>query len=780
MERVDRIVRLAARALRASRAVFSHSPVFECDDAVAWLCAPVCAKDGESLGTLSVVDDVPRSWTADDVATLNDLAADIAIEYARAQLDDYLEYTTVLVQVASPDGRLLFVNRAWRQALGYDPTTICAADVVATDERGVYVQAVQQVLSGREVPPFEIVFVTTSGARLVVRAVLRARFEDGVPVSVRGTFEDVTATMQIDEAQTRLVEVLEATSDFVGIADMSGQAVYINRAGRALIGMGARESLSPVSMRTVYTRAGRQQLLRTAIPAAMRGRTWQGESWIRARDGRTIPVSQVVVAHMSASGVWYFSTIMRDVSEARLLQRLAFDVGDADDADAGFLVALDLFCQVTGWPYAEVWLPDEAKSMLTRGPVRGQPPEKAVPRVGIPVMADDEVVAVLVFAMPDGDAGDESKQRLVAHLAGQLGDLIRRKQAEDALRASEERFRRLSMASNDGVVIVRDGRFLEVNAAFSRMAGYPEGELPSNPVADYIAPADRDEVVRRMLNDIEGTYFASFTRRDGTVFEAEVTAKRCMYRGSPARIAVVRDITEWRRVDRLKNEFVSTVSHELRTPLTSIRGALGLLEGGVGGSMAPKALDLLRMARENSDRLIRLINELLDLDKIEAGKLELKYVTLTPAAIVRMTLDGIAGMADEHKIRLVEHVEAHRSFVADRDRIVQVLTNLLSNAIKFSPAGSAVEVEVHAISTMVRFAVHNDGPGIAAADRARLFARFQQLDSGDNRRRGGTGLGLAISKAIVEQHGGHIGVQSEPNVRTTFWFEIPMARVKRE
>ncbi len=674
MDQVDRIVRLAARALRAARAAFSHSADIAFDDAVAWLAEPVRAKDGEILGTLYVVDDIPRQWTADDSAMLEDLAAsiatEVALEYAEAKVEDYLEHTQVLVQLASPDGRLLFVNRAWRRTLGYDHTKICAADVVAADQRGVFVEAMQQVLAGREVPPFETVFLTATGKPLVLRAILRGRFENGLGVSVRGTFEDVTASLETDEAQTRLVEVLEATSDFVGIAEMSGQAVYINRAGRALIGMGARESLASVGMRTVFTRAGRQQLLRHAIPKAMRERTWQGESTIRTRDGRVVPVSQVIVAHMSASGVWYFSTIMRDITAA--------------------------------------------------------------------------------------------------------------KQAEDALKASEERFRRLSMASNDGVVIVRDGRFLEVNAAFARMAGYPEGELPSSPIAEYIAPADRDEVVRRMVNDIEGTYYASFTRRDGTVFEAEVTAKRCMYRGLPARIAVVRDVTEWRRVDRMKNEFVSTVSHELRTPLTSIRGALGLLEGGVGGGMAPKALDLLRMARENSDRLIRLINELLDLDKIEAGKLDLKYVTLTPAAVVRTTLDGIAGMADEHKVRLVEHVEAHRSFTADRDRIVQVLTNLLSNAIKFSPAGSAVEVEVTAISTMVRFAVHNEGPGIPAADRGRLFARFQQLDSGDNRQRGGTGLGLAISKAIVEQHGGHIGVQSEPNVRTTFWFEIPMSRSKLE
>ena len=673
MDRVDRIVRLAALALRAPRAGFTHTRD-AMRDGVARLCATVRGSDGEILGTLSVVDDAPRSWTDDEVATLDDvarsLATEVELDRARAQLDDYLEQTAVLVHLAALDGRILFVNRAWRTTLGYDHTSICAHDIVAPDQRGVFMEAVQRVVAGQEVPPFDTVFETRRGVRLVMRGVLRARFENGSPVSVRATFEDVTAKLQVDEAQTRLVEVLEATSDFVGIADMSGNAVYINRAGRALIGLGPDEVLTGLGVRSIYTREGLHELVRTAIPSAIRGSTWQGESSIRTRAGRVIPVSQVIVAHESASGGWYFSAIVRDISA--------------------------------------------------------------------------------------------------------------QKEAEDALKASEERFRRLAMASNDGIVISRNEQFVEVNAAWSRMCGYPEGELPSFGVADCFVGADRDEVLRRVRGNIEGTYYAMLQRSDGTSFEAEITSKSCIWQGLPARMAVVRDVTEWRRLNRMKNEFVSTVSHELRTPLTSIRGALGLLEGGVGGAMAPKALDLLRMARENSDRLIRLINELLDLDKIEAGKLELKYETLTPSAVVRTTLDGIAAMADEHRIKLVEHVEAHRSFSADRDRIVQVLTNLVSNAIKFSPAGSAVEVEATAIASTLVFAVHNEGPGIPSADVARLFARFQQLDSGDNRRRGGTGLGLAISKAIVEQHGGRIGVRSEPNVRTTFWFEVPMSRAKRE
>jgi len=168
---------------------------------------------------------------------------------------------------------------------------------------------------------------------------------------------------------------------------------------------------------------------------------------------------------------------------------------------------------------------------------------------------------------------------------------------------------------------------------------------------------------------------------------------------------------------------------------------------------------------------------MLDLDKIEAGKLELRCSMVTPADLVHTTLDGMRAMADEYRVRLETTVEASDAFSGDRDRIVQVLTNLVSNAVKFAPTDSTVTVTARAMASgdTVRFAVANRGPGIAPSDMGRLFSRFQQIDGSDARRRGGTGLGLTIAKAIVEEHGGTMGVESTPNVLTTFWFELPGA-----
>jgi signal transduction histidine kinase len=195
-------------------------------------------------------------------------------------------------------------------------------------------------------------------------------------------------------------------------------------------------------------------------------------------------------------------------------------------------------------------------------------------------------------------------------------------------------------------------------------------------------------------------------------------------------------------------------------------------------------LDLIRIARENAERLIRLISDMLDLEKIEAGKFDLRRAPLMPSDLVRVAVDGITGMAGQYRVQLAEHIEACRSFAGDHDRVVQVLTNLLSNAIKFATPGSTVQVTANettvrleqGLESMVRFEISNEGAGISAADRGRLFQKFEQLDASDTRRRGGTGLGLAISKAIVDQHGGRIGAESEPNVRTTFWFELPLRK----
>jgi len=335
-------------------------------------------------------------------------------------------------------------------------------------------------------------------------------------------------------------------------------------------------------------------------------------------------------------------------------------------------------------------------------------------------------------------------------------------------RAGQARLVALLDATTDFVGVANDtGEMAYINPAGRRMIGLSETEsVREMSLRDITAtiPPKKDGVW-------EGESVVR-TRDGQEVPVSQVIVAHTSPQGDRSVATIMRDISGWKHLDRVKSEFVSTVSHELRTPLTAIRGSLGLLEGGGVTNLPPKALNLLRIARNNCDRLVRLLNDMLDLDKIEAGKLALRAVPLEPAEVVGAALDELRPMADQRAIALVEDLAPVPPVTGDRDRLIQVLTNLVSNAIKFSPAAATVTVSITAVDHGVRFAVHNPGPGIAPHDMPRLFGRFQQLDGSDRRRHGGTGLGLAIAKAIVEQHEGTIGVESDPDAGTTFWFVL--------
>ncbi|UUZ65629.1 response regulator [Polaromonas sp. P1-6] len=236
------------------------------------------------------------------------------------------------------------------------------------------------------------------------------------------------------------------------------------------------------------------------------------------------------------------------------------------------------------------------------------------------------------------------------------------------------------------------------------------------------------------------------------------------------------DVTEFKRIDRMKSEFVSTVSHELRTPLTSIRGSLGLLTGGVAGELPPMAKNLAGIASINCERLIRLINDILDSEKIESGKMRFELQSLELRPLLVQALAANEGFAGQHNVKLALDAQADAVMVnVDNDRLNQVITNLLSNAVKFSPPASCVHVKLLHNNGRVRVEVADSGPGIPEEFRKRIFQKFSQADSSDTRQKGGTGLGLNISRAIVEHMGGSMGFTTEAGVGTVFYFELPEA-----
>lgn len=253
---------------------------------------------------------------------------------------------------------------------------------------------------------------------------------------------------------------------------------------------------------------------------------------------------------------------------------------------------------------------------------------------------------------------------------------------------------------------------------------------------------------------------------------------RFVLAGGDEVLVILRDITERKQIDRLKNEFVSIVSHELRTPLTSVRGSLSLVTGGVAGEIPSQAKALIEIAVKNTERLILLINDILDIEKIESGKMDFNLEKLEIQPLVEQAIADNQPFAEQFSVHLqLEQTLPNAIVKVDRDRLLQVFTNLLSNAAKFSPPQAVVSVRIFRHQQKIRIEVSDHGSGIPEEFRPRIFQKFVQADASIARRKGGTGLGLSICKAIVEHLGGTIGFKTETLVGTTFYIELPEVEI---
>ena len=227
----------------------------------------------------------------------------------------------------------------------------------------------------------------------------------------------------------------------------------------------------------------------------------------------------------------------------------------------------------------------------------------------------------------------------------------------------------------------------------------------------------------------------------------------------------------------MKDDFISIVSHELRTPLTSIRGSLGLLAGGLLDLSSDQARRMINLAVTNSDRLIRLINDILDVEHIASGHVVMKVQAVDVPDMVHRSIETVQALAESANIHLEGQADS-AEVLADPDRLVQAMTNLIGNAIKFSPEGSTVTVQARAREKDMLFSVTDRGRGIPPEKIEGIFNRFEQVDASDSRDKGGPGLGLAISRNLVELHGGSIWVESRVGEGSCFYFTIPKVSMK--
>jgi PAS domain S-box-containing protein len=355
----------------------------------------------------------------------------------------------------------------------------------------------------------------------------------------------------------------------------------------------------------------------------------------------------------------------------------------------------------------------------------------------------------------------------------------------DAKRRDEEIRRFQTMLDNTvDMIFMFDPvslRFVYTNRGVEETLGYSREALLKMRATDLTSSMPEHVFRSQIAQLLSGgrpwlSYETSQRRKDGVEVPTEVFLQ--LVRSSPGDpglfIGIARDLTERRRIDRMKSEFVSIISHELRTPLTSIRGSLGLLVGGAAGALPERTKRMVEIAHHNSERLVRLVNDMLDMEKIESGKMRFDMRPLEVAALIDHALDANAGYAAQYKVTLeAMPVAPEMRIYGDFDRLIQVMNNLLSNASKFSPIAGSVQVSASLRDGMVRIAVTDHGLGVPPEFHTQVFERFSQADSSDTRKKGGTGLGLSISKAIVERHDGTMGFDSVLGEGSTFWFQVP-------
>jgi PAS domain S-box-containing protein len=370
-----------------------------------------------------------------------------------------------------------------------------------------------------------------------------------------------------------------------------------------------------------------------------------------------------------------------------------------------------------------------------------------------------------------------------ASILGTVLDITERHAAAEALRESEERARSVIATAGDAYVQFDSrGRITDWNAQAERTFGLSRDEalgrrLPPLVLAAHDRPAFESLVGLRDDPSVEASSYQRFEttmlHRSAREFPVEVTAWAVESGERRVFSCFVRDISERQAVERTKNEFVSVVSHELRTPLTSIHGALSLLRAGMLGELSERGSQVVENAVHNTDRLVRLISDILDIERLDAGRMALQSQFCDSRVLATRSIEAMRSMAESAGVHL--EVNAQPGYVwADPDRLEQTLTNLLSNAIKFSEPGGTVRLVARTTAGELTLQVHDQGRGIPSEHLESVFDRFQQVDSSDAREMGGTGLGLAICRTIVEQHGGRIWAESEPQVGTTMTITLPV------
>lgn len=551
------------------------------------------------------------------------------------------------------------------------------------------------------------------------------------------------------------------------------------------------------------------------------------------REGREFPIELAITPIGGGTNV-SFSAFIRDISDRKRneqLLRTQYEVTrilvSADSAGAAAPRILEATCRLLEWDVGALWLIDGGETRTLRCVDVWHEPESAqlvkfaaasrdfvftegvglpgrvllsgeslwlenvghddnFPRaplaracglcsgIALPIRVGARVEGVIEYFSRRLVKPDEETLRVLQTLASQVGQFLERTADARARAESDARTRAVIDNMLEGLVVVTtDFHIVQANAAVARIFGYEEADLPGLSMRQLLPdrPEYQDGLADRYRQSTGSACEWEGRRRDGSLLPIEVRTYDATTSAGPFLGIHVRDLSSQHAADRLKKQFVASVSHELRTPLTAIRGSLDLLNLGAAGELPEAARNLLNLAERNSERLMKIVEDILDFERIQSGVMSTVMAPFGLDEAVARALESLAHMAREAKVSL-EAPRCGLSVHGDQARVVQVLVNLVSNAIKFSPPGAGVRIEASDQGEEVEVRVIDEGRGVPESNREFIFEPFRQAEASDSRRHGGAGLGLAICRAIVREHEEEIGVRDRPEGGSLFWFTL--------